>query len=283
MHSGNWMSHCNNATHKDAAQRFRKWEAMFAEENTIAKRVPDPAGVYGFSVFSVQCAVCPSRSKLPLASTEGSKLVIGGNQTRYSTKLFNKHCNSSVHCTLCEQQDHFNTVPQALQQVASGPIGAFFSPRGFTLDRSTFTGGESSHAGSSSAALVTSGGAAAMDVAPEQHTVASPMQHATAPQNTLPCTGLVSGPQYYALAICFSTKATAKIGKTVATDAVVEYVCEPDRVAMTAVVHHHECCVSNKCDQARKSYRDFIAAIEQRAERARLTLAKIDCLDAGSR
>lgn len=249
---------------------------MFAEEDTVAVRVMDPTGVNGYSVVAVQCGVCPAlAAKSTPDSTENPKMIIGGNVTRYSTASFKKHCGSATHQGWCEKQQELRTMPRALEeQAASGPIASFFS-RGFAspfLQLATSSGAGGSSDALVGSSIMTSSVATAMEVSPAS--VGS-----TALQNTLACQGLVSGFEYYALAVSLSTKPTAKIGTKVPEDAVLEYVCLPDRVAETATVHHRECCEGSKCDGTRRQNSSLISAINQRAERARQTLAKIECLD----
>ena len=248
-------SHGEGKDHKDASMRFQRWENMFNEEIPIATRIPDPAGVNGYSIFNVGCSVCPS----PRA---GEHLcILTGNTTRYCIELFKRHCKSVTHVRLCESAAR-TPMPKALMEVSNSGIRSFFpSPSSSAITK-----------GSQGAA--SSGGSSSML---ETH---EPMSHtAVVELKSRPCAGLVSGPQYYSLAICFSEKATAKIGQTVDPDAKVEYVCIPNRVEETASVHLRTCSMGSLCEAARKSNTVLISAIKQRAERAALTMAKIDVLD----
>jgi hypothetical protein len=79
--SGNFTgTHSTKGTHKEAIKRFKIWEAMLTENGTVALRVADDAGVNGFSILHVQCAICPSISGDGL-------MIITGNQTRYNWRV----------------------------------------------------------------------------------------------------------------------------------------------------------------------------------------------------
>ena len=58
---------------------------MYDEEGSVALRVLDSAGVNGFSIFNVQCAICP------IPSDQDSLLIVVGNQTRYGLQVM-KSC-----------------------------------------------------------------------------------------------------------------------------------------------------------------------------------------------
>jgi hypothetical protein len=89
---------------------------------------------------------------------------------------------------------------------------------------------------------------------------------------------LVSGAEYYQLAICFSEKATAKIGQAVEQDALLPYVCHADREQRIAVIHLRNCSEASLCCSVVRSSTQLIASIKQRARRADLTAAKIEVL-----
>lgn len=248
-------SHGEGKDHKDASMRFQKWENMFIEENPTATRIPDPAGVHGYSIFNVGCSVCPS-------PREGEDLcILTGNTTRYCIEVFKRHCKSVTHVRLCENAGR-TPMPKALMEESNSGIRSFFhSP-------------SSSAIGKGSQGAASSGGSSSML---ETH---QPLSHTAVNElKNRPCAGLVTGPQYYSLAICFSEKATVKIGQTVDPDAMVEYVCIPNRVDETASVHLRTCSMGSLCEAARKSNTMLINSIKQRAERAALTMAKIDVLD----
>ena len=255
-------SHGDGKAHKEASMRFQSWEKMFVEESPLAIRIPDPAGINGYSIFNVRCSVCPS------PSPAGENLILTGNQTRYCIEVFKKHCKSVTHVRLCESARR-TPMPKALLEVSFTGIRSFFSTGGPGAASSSSAGqgaasSSSAEAGSSSMML---------------DTQARPLHTAVIEQQNRPCAGLVSGPEYYSLAICFSEKATAKIGQTVDPDATVEYVCFSNRVDQTASIHLRTCTMGSPCEAARRSNVVLINSIKQRAERAALTSAKIDVLD----
>ena len=271
------MSHCEGKPHLEAAQRFRKWEDMFAEEGTVATRVRDLTGVNGYSVFTVQCAVCRSRPQSTEDSdADDSYLILAGNKTRYCINVFKKHCNTSAtHRNLCDQQKRL-PLPRALQGGASGAsVSSFFNRCGPPSPHSTIGSGASSGAAASSSGALLGSSSSAPLIAASDSAVAT----AVSPQNMRQCTGLVSGGDYYALAICFSAKATNVVGGKAREDALLEYFCVPDREACTAIIHHRTCTPENKCNLTIKRSTELIKAINQRAERATLTYSKIECLD----
>jgi hypothetical protein len=94
-----------------------------------------------------------------------------------------------------------------------------------------------------------------------------------------PCPGLVSGPAYFPLAVVYTDQATAKIGKQVATDERLEYVCTAYRESRTAVVHLRTCSENSPCVLQKKSNSTLLTTIKQRADRAMATSCKLDALD----
>ena len=93
-----------------------------------------------------------------------------------------------------------------------------------------------------------------------------------------PGSGLVSGTEYYHLAICFSEKATTKIGKAVEQDALLPYVCLADREQKSAVIHLRSCSEATPCCNEVRSSTQLITSIKQRARRADLTAVELEVL-----
>ena len=164
--------------------------------------------------------------------------------------MWYRHCKSITHERLCEQVDR-RSIPRAVLQLFAPPTGlasCFATARLLTSPRLTSPPGRSSGGppcitpGASPLPLMSLLGAGeSVASGSSSSSLVTQSSKAVVSAHSGPCSGLVSGAEYYQLAICFSEKATAKIGQAVEQDALLPYVCHADREQRIAVIHLRNC------------------------------------------
>eukprot|EP00966_Prymnesium_polylepis_P165783 3832037-Prymnesium_polylepis.1 len=289
-----WCEHVERNEHTENAQRYGVWAEMLTTDSHFIP-VEDEHGTTSYS--NIRCAICETAT--------GIVCVIKGNGTRCHLSNLSSHVGSQTHARHARAADLAPVLPLMLifmkrKSVAGNALG-FVPGAGLrfldykkappeqllaeqqsvalarrpagsrvTFEDTTLSSQElTEHAPEESAV-------AAAPSSSSSSAVASSALAAAAPR--CPCRGVYRGIRYRALAACLKDGPTQKIGAKERADEPMAYFCVLDENSSIGIVHANGCSPLTPCEHS-TTHTLSKEMVNQRADRASLSLAKVEMLD----